>query len=176
MSTFDRLPTAPYSRLAYFPVTCRAGSSLLRGRTRRALSAEEVTKTCEFLLAIARRRRCPYWLLDGRESLLTQPLELHEWLQADYFPRVRVQLGQPPCIALLVAPDLCSDLQQPGYEATITEWPAWGARVGWFTEESTALAWLRRQEAHARERHQQLAPSAPRMGPAAAGGQLRFNF
>lgn len=163
---------SPLPKLTFFPVTCREGSSLLRGRTRRALTAEEVTRTCEVLLAAALRRRCSFWLLDGRVNTNPHPMELHEWLQEDYFPRVRAQLGQPPCIALLVAPSLWQGLTQIGLDAP-AEWPSRGVRVGWFQEERDALAWLRYQGARERSRSQ-LAGKAPE--PVWGGQQLSFDF
>ncbi|ALW83958.1 hypothetical protein AUC43_01885 [Hymenobacter sedentarius] len=174
MPQLSHLPEAPLPSLTFCPVTCRTGSSLLRGRLKRALSAEEVTKTCEVLLATATRRRCRYWLLDGRESSNAQPPQLHEWLEEDYFPRVRAQLGHPPCIALLVAPSLWQDLPKLGQEP-VSEWPTWAARVGWFKEEEPALAWLQKHGAHERERQRLLAAST---GTASTwrGEQLRFNF
>ncbi|WP_426059224.1 hypothetical protein [Hymenobacter sp. B1770] len=163
---------APLPTLTFFPVTCRDGSSLLRGRTRRALTAEEITKTCEVLLAAALRRRCRYWLLDGRVSPQEQPVELHEWLEEDYFPRVRAQLGQTPCIALLVAPSMWQGLQQPGYDP-LGAWPAWGARVGWFKDEEPALAWLRQQGAQESGHKSVLTPGT---GHKSRVEQLQFNF
>jgi hypothetical protein len=165
---------APLLRLNFFPVTCQNGSSLLRGRTRRALSAEEITKTCEVLLAVALRRRCRYWLVDGRVSPDSPPLALHEWLQEDYFPRVRAQLGKAPCIALVVAPTLWQGLEQPGCDS-LPEWPMWGARVGWFKEEGAALAWLRQQEAFERENTRLCNWSADEQLDC-RGKQLCFNF
>ncbi|OGX86955.1 hypothetical protein BEN48_00945 [Hymenobacter glacialis] len=163
------MPTLPF-----FPVTCREGSTLLRGRTRRALTAEEVTKTCEVLLAAALRRRCSFWLLDGRVNTTAHTAELHEWLQEDYFPRVRAQLGHPPCIALLVAPCLWHDMASIGLDAP-AQWPMWGARVGWFREERDALEWLRHQGAQARTR---LQLTGEEWQPLIAGQyqQLSFNF
>lgn len=170
----SRSPSATLPKLTFFPVTCREGSSLLRGRTRRALTAEEITKTCEVLLAAALHRRCSFWLLDGRVSTTAHPAELHEWLQEDFFPRVRAQLGQPPCIALLVAPCLWQGMAGAGLHAP-TQWPAWGARVGWFKEERDALVWLRHQGAQERSR---LQLAGAEMQPAGRGKhqQLSFNF
>ena len=167
-----RLPSTPLPKLTFFPVTHREGSSLLRGRTRRALTAEEITKTCEVLLAAALRRRCSFWLLDGRVNTTAHPMELHEWLQEDYFPRVRAQLGQLPCIALLVAPAMWQGLSQLGVNWP-AEWPSWGARVGWFKEERDALAWLRQQGAQNRNRSQ-LTGRVPE--PVWGGKQLAFDF
>ncbi|SFP88433.1 hypothetical protein [Hymenobacter arizonensis] len=163
---------APLSTLTFFPVSCRDGSSLLRGRTRRALTAEEITKTCEVLLAAALRRRCRYWLLDGRVSPQEQPAALHEWLEEDYFPRVRAQLGLFPCIAMVVAPSMWQGLQQPSLDP-LSAWPAWGARVGWFKEEEPALAWLRKQGAHECGPKSMLPPA---LDYKKQGEQLRFNF
>ncbi len=168
-SSTHSLPTLPF-----FPVTCREGSKLLRGRTRRALTAEEITKTCEVLLAAALRRKCSFWLLDGRVNTTAHSAELHDWLQEDYFPRVRAQLGQPPCIALLVAPGLWHDMSDMGLDAP-APWPMWGARVGWFKEEPAALEWLRHQGAQARTR---LQLAGEERQPLLAGQyqQLSFNF
>ncbi|WP_196283269.1 hypothetical protein [Hymenobacter jeongseonensis] len=146
---------------------------MLRGYSRRTLTAEEVTKTCEVLLAAALHRRCNYWLLDGRVSHHQQPVELHEWLEHDYYPRVRAQLGQSPCIAFLVDPRQWPSLQQFGHSAPL-EWPALEARVGWFQEEAAALAWLRAQGAHARERKKMQAATA--RPDRSRGEQLIFNF
>ncbi|OGX85157.1 hypothetical protein BEN47_02160 [Hymenobacter lapidarius] len=170
----SRLSTLSLPSLPFFPVTCREGSTLLRGRTRRALTAEEITRTCEVLLAAAIRRRCAFWLLDGRVNTTVHPAELHEWLQEDYFPRVRVQLGQPPCIALLVAPCLWQDMFSMGLDAP-AQWPTWSARVGWFKEERDALAWLRHQGAQARTRLQ-LAGEERQPLQAGQYQQLSFNF
>ncbi|MFC7668820.1 hypothetical protein ACFQT0_16685 [Hymenobacter humi] len=146
----------------------------MRGRSRRTLSAEEVTLTCEVLLAAALHRRCAYWLLDGRVSRQEQPVELHEWLHEEYFPRVRTELGQPPCIALLVAPVFYKQLLAMAHNAPV-EWPTWGARVNCFKEEDAALAWLRQQGAQERERTRLLAASTGTKG-AWSGKQLSFHF
>ncbi|GAB3297818.1 hypothetical protein [Hymenobacter tenuis] len=69
--------------LSYYAVTYQSDPPLLQGRDLRPLSAEEVTETCELLLATARLHQCRYWLLDGRSHQQAQPQALQEWMQEE---------------------------------------------------------------------------------------------
>ncbi|WP_188559847.1 hypothetical protein [Hymenobacter glacieicola] len=131
--------------LPFYQVTLYKAPFVLRGRNPRALSAEEVTETCELLLAAAAQHRCPYWLLDGRANAEHQPVELHEWMREEYFPRVRAVLGQQLQVAFLVKPAVWHGLRERGYEAP-QDWASFALHAGWFTEELPALAWLQRQQ------------------------------
>jgi hypothetical protein len=130
------LPTLGYYQVAY-----ESCPPLIRGRNQRLLQAEEVTETCELLLATALRHACPYWLLDGRSHQQEQPQALHNWMREEYFPRVASQLEQPVCIAFLVPGAVWAGLQAKGYDDPL-DWHSPVARLGWFTEEGPALVWL----------------------------------
>ncbi|MBC6609244.1 hypothetical protein H8B13_20665 [Hymenobacter sp. BT188] len=130
--------------LRYYTVAYHPDPPLLKGRDRRPLSAEEITETCEVLLATAAHYRCRYWLLDGRAHQQAQPQELHAWMQEEYFPRVRAALGGQPCIAFLVPFFVWEGLSAQGYAQPLDSL-AHGVRMGWFTQEEEALAWLARQ-------------------------------
>lgn len=131
--------------LPFYRVTFQESLLVLRGSNPRALSPEEVTESCELLLAAAAQHRCAYWLLDGRANGGHQPVELHEWMRDEYFPRVRAVLGQQLQVAFLVKPDVWQGLQERGYEAP-QDWTSFALHAGWFTEELPALAWLQEQQ------------------------------
>ncbi|MCC3160477.1 hypothetical protein LJ737_24785 [Hymenobacter sp. 15J16-1T3B] len=130
----------------FYAVEYSAHPPLLRGRDTRPLSAEEITETCELLLATAQRYECSYWLLDGRSHQGEQPRELHDWMREEYFPRVRRELAKPPCIAFLVPPFVWAGLVAQGYEQPLNDF-SHGVHMGWFTDEAPALAWLDRRRA-----------------------------
>jgi hypothetical protein len=130
--------------LSYYAVAYEPAPPLLRGRDLRPLSAEEITETCEVLLAAARHHQCRYWLLDGRSHQWAQPQALHHWMQEEYFPRVRAVLGGQPCLAFLVPPFVWAGLPAQGYAQPLDSL-AHGVRMGWFTTEPDALHWLARQ-------------------------------
>ena len=102
--------------------------------------------TCEVLLDTARRHYCRYWLLDGRSHQQAQPQELHHWMQEEYFPRVRTELKGQPCIAFMVPLFVWEGLPGQGYAEPLDS-SVHGVRMGWFTNEEDALAWLDRQRA-----------------------------
>lgn len=130
-------PTLSFYEIAYEPAPPLVGGTSLR-----SLSAEEMTEVAELLLTAARQQNCPYWLLDGRRHVRPQPPALHHWMQEEYFPRVRAELGQPPCIAFLALP---TAPQQPmPDEAALRAWQTPAVRMGWFTDEAPARAWLHR--------------------------------
>ena len=130
--------------LDYYTVHYAAQLPLIRGHTLRELNAEEITFTCELLLDTSLRHGCPYWLLDGRTHVREQPQCLHDWMREDYLPRVRQVLGRQPCIAFLVPPAVWAGLQDKGYAQPL-DWQSQAARLGWFTDEGSALDWLARQ-------------------------------
>ncbi|TGE24995.1 hypothetical protein E5K00_07285 [Hymenobacter aquaticus] len=132
--------------LSFYTVLHQPSPPLLTGISQRALHAEEITETCEVLLAAAARHHCPYWLLDGRANPCEQPATLHEWMREDYFPRVRAVLGRQPQVAFLVAPNLWPGLPQRGYGPPHC-WESTMLHAAWFCEEDPAQAWLRRQRA-----------------------------
>jgi hypothetical protein len=120
------------------------------------LSSEEITESCELLLATAVEHRCPYWLLDGRHHRREQPQALHDWMQEEYFPRVWKVLGQTPCVAFLVPAFIWAGLPGKGYDEP-QDCFARTVHMGWFTEEAPARAWLGRQQFH----RATVRPSAP---------------
>lgn len=126
---------------------------LIRGRSLRPLNAEEITVTCELLLATARHHSCAFWLLDGREHVRDQPQCLHDWMREEYLPRVRQVLGQTPCVAFLLPPAVWAGLPARGYPQPL-DWQAHAACLGWFTDEAPALVWLARK----RDQHEALLP------------------
>lgn len=138
-----RLAREP-SVLPFYQVTLLESPLVLRGRNPRALQPEEVTEACELLLVAAAQHRCPYWLLDGRANDQHQPVELHDWMREEYFPRARAVLGQQLQVAFLVTPDVWQGLQARGYEAP-QDWASFALHAGWFTEEPLALTWLHMQ-------------------------------
>lgn len=131
--------------LSYYAVAYQCDPPLLRGRDLRPLSAEEITETCEVLLAAACFHQCRDWLLDGRSHQQAQPQALHEWMQEEYFPRVRAELKGQPSIAFLVPPFVWEGLRAQGY-AQPEDSAFHGVRMAWFTEEEAALAWLAGQQ------------------------------
>ena|GEM_PF-1690314 len=132
------LPVLPFYTLRYEP-----DPPLLYGLNQRMLSAEEITETCELLLATARRLHCTSWLLDGRAHQREQPQSLHDWMREEYFPRVRKVLGTAPNVAFLVPPHIWAGLPAKGYTDP-TDWLSRAARIAWFTEEAPAREWLQR--------------------------------
>ncbi len=129
----------------FFVLQYRPTPPLLRGQVLRPLDVAEFTEAGELMLLEARRRGCPYWLVDGRADQLRQQPALHYWLEEDYFPRVRTALGRPPVVAFLTTPCLWAQLQQQGVGGVApTPLLAADFRTGWFTEEAPAQAWLDR--------------------------------
>ena len=130
--------------LAYHPEP-----PLLRGRHLRPLRAEEVTESCELLLAAAQRWDCTRWLLDGRATPYGQPPALRHWLREEYWPRVQATLGRAVRVAFWVTPAVRLELDRLGYQQA-EALPLGVGHVGWFTEESAALAWLARRAGSSR--------------------------
>jgi hypothetical protein len=128
--------------LDYYTVTYQAQPPLLRGVVLRPLSVVEFTETCELLLTEAQASGCAYWLLDGRADENTRPLDMYEWLGEDYLPRVHRALGTVPCLAFLARPEFWQALQAQGYAHSAPTLQPPTVRVSWFTDETTALAWL----------------------------------
>ncbi|GAB3722496.1 hypothetical protein GCM10027594_03240 [Hymenobacter agri] len=128
--------------LTFYQIAFESTPPLLLGTLQRTLSPEEMTECAEQMLRAAQQHQCPSWLLDGRSHTQSQPVALHYWMQEEYFPRVRAELGQPPCIAFLARP---RPRQQPGPNATtLPEWNTPAVRMNWFTDEGAARDWLRR--------------------------------
>ena len=128
--------------LSFYQIAFEPTPPLLLGILQRTLSAEEMTESAEQMLRAAQQHHCPCWLLDGRSHAQAQPPALHYWMQEEYFPRVRVALGQPPCVAFLALPRA---RQQPGPDAAaLPEWNTPAVRMHWFTDETAAREWLRR--------------------------------
>lgn len=136
--------TAGLFPLSYYAVEYSAAPPLIRGLNLRPLDAEEITVTCEWLLHEALRHHCPYWLLDGRAHVQQQPQSLHDWMREEYFPRVCQVLQALPHIAFLVSPAVWAGLPEKGYVEPLA-WHSRTARIGWFTQEAPALAWLGQQ-------------------------------
>ena len=140
------MPSDPFLPiLPFYHVTVEADPRVVCGAARRPLSAEEITASCELLLATARRHVCPHWLLDGRHHRDEQPADLHAWMREEYFPRVRAALGRPVCVAFLVPPAVWAGLAAKGYDNPL-DWHSPAARLAWFTAEAPARAWLARQD------------------------------
>ena len=135
----------PLLTLSFYHITYENVPPLLRGISLRTLSAEEVTEGAELMLKAARQQNCPYWLLDGRRHEHPQPPALHHWMQEEYFPRVRARLGQQPCLAFLALP-MGQQSEQPEQlnVPLLQEWQTPAVRMGWFTDEAAARAWLSR--------------------------------
>jgi hypothetical protein len=130
--------------LTFYAVTHQDYPPLLRGISRRVLSAEEVTEACEVLLASARHHNCPYWLLDGRSNPREQQPQLHQWIREEYFPRVRAVLKRPVHVAFVVTPLVRSGLDRLGFAVVEELHPGVGC-IGWFADEAPALTWLIQQ-------------------------------
>ena len=135
----DPLPILPFYSVSYQAVPPR-----LRAGATRALTFTEVMESCEVLLLYAARHRCPYWVLDRRTGPNEEPPELHNWMQDDYFPRVRAVLGQQPQVAFLVTPAELALLQQQR-AAFPQDWHTLSINFGWFTQLPAAEAWLQAQ-------------------------------
>lgn len=133
------LPVLPFYRVAV-----EAAPPVVYGAAQQPLSAEEITASCELLLATAHRHACPFWLLDGRHHRAEQPAELHAWMREEFFPRVRAALGRSVCVAFLVPSAVWAGLAAKGYDAPL-DWHSPAARLAWFTAEAPARAWLARQ-------------------------------
>ena len=131
----------PLSALAPYVIAYELCPPLLRGCNSRQLCAEEITETCELLLATARRYACRYWLLDGRSHQQAQPQALHDWMQDEYFPRISRELGPGACLCFLVPKPVWTGLPALGY-GPLQDGFIHGVRTGWFTEEEAALDWL----------------------------------
>lgn len=125
----------------FYDLAYHADPPLLLGRHRRALQAEEVTESCERLLALARHQGCTRWLLDGRATPHGQPPALRTWLREDYWPRVRATLGRPVRVAFVVTPAVRQQLDGQGYPRAEVL-PSGAGQVGWFVEEADARGWL----------------------------------
>ena len=134
----------PLSALDFYAITYSDRPPLLRGRSLRALTPEEMTEACEVLLSAAQRFSCAHWLLDGRANPFGQPLPLRQWLREEYFPRARAALGQPLCVAYLITAAFRRELDQRGFGTAEALEPAIGY-IGWFVREEEALAWLTQQ-------------------------------
>ncbi len=137
---------------------------MLRGTDQRAMSPEEITESYELLLATARQHTCPYWLLDGRHHHQEQPQALQDWMQEEFFPRVREALGEPAHVAFLVLPLVWASISARGYDE-LADWYVQAAHLAWFTDEGAARAWLAQQQ----ERH----PNAPLPANAVLQGARR---
>ncbi|MCC3153204.1 hypothetical protein Q3A66_09600 [Hymenobacter sp. BT770] len=133
--------------LSFYRATYECDPPLVRGAGQRPLSAEEVTESCELLLAMAQRHQCTCWLLDGRHHQREQPQELHDWLREEYLPRVRAVLGRPFFIAFLVPPFVWAGLLAKGYSDP-QDWHTHAVHLAWFTHEAPALEWLAQQRDH----------------------------
>ena len=133
----------PTLTLSFYHVAYEPVPPVLCGSSLRPVSAEEVTASCELLLATAQRHGCAYWLLDGRHHEREQPQALHDWMQEEYFPRVRATLGRLPCVAFMVQPFVWAGLIAKGYDQP-QDWQTPNVRMGWFTDEAAARAWLNR--------------------------------
>ena len=125
----------------FYDLVYHADPPLLLGRHRRALQAEEVTETCELLLALARQCNCTRWLLDGRATPYGQPAALRTWLREEYWPRVRAALGRPVRVAFVVTPAVRHQLDRQGYPGS-EALPSGAGHVGWFIGEADARGWL----------------------------------
>ncbi|RFP64336.1 hypothetical protein D0N36_14880 [Hymenobacter lapidiphilus] len=134
------------SPLAHYAITYEPCPPLLRGCNSRRLSAEEITETCELLLATARHYACRYWLLDGRSHQQAQPQALHDWMRDEYFPRISRELGSGACLCFLVPEPVWAGLPALGY-GQLQNGFVHGVRMGWFTDEVAALDWLAKQRA-----------------------------
>ena len=131
----------PLPTLSFYRIDFVSAPPLLRGTSLRTLSAEEVTESAELMLDTARQQHCPYWLLDGRRHERPQPPALHLWMQEEYFPRVRAELGQQLCVAFLALP---VGQQANPYNGAVQEWNTSAVRMSWFTDEAAARTWLSR--------------------------------
>lgn len=133
------MPMLNFYRVCYEPYL-----PVLVGTSLRPLNEEEVTESCELLLAKAQQHNCSFWLLDGRHHGRDDPQALHNWLLDEYFPRVRNRLGQRPYVAFVVQPLVWQGLPAKGYDHP-QDWQTPAVRLGWFTEETQAQAWLARR-------------------------------
>ena len=156
----------PLNPLNFYAVTYASQPPIVQGHTLRKLSAEEITASCEWLLDTALRHHCPYWLLDGRAHVQEQPQSLHDWMREDYLPRVRQTLGQQLCIGFLVPPAVWASLPGKGYPQPL-DWQSHAARLGWFTNEASALDWLAQQRCR-----ESLPPATTGKNPAPYGAGL----
>ena len=128
-------PSQPFYAVCYQPEP-----ALLCGTVLRPLSALEFTEACEMLLAAAKEHCCPYWLLDGRADTNSRPPDVYGWLSDEFLPRVHRVLGRVPTLAFIARPEFWHALRAQSYAPPMAI--ASTFRAGWFTEESTALAWM----------------------------------
>ncbi|MVN78181.1 hypothetical protein GO988_17775 [Hymenobacter sp. HMF4947] len=126
----------------YYSVQYQSQPPLVRGVVLRPLSVAEFTESCEQLLAVAQRHRCPFWLLDGRADAQERPLDVYEWLGEEFMPRVRKALGRIPSLAFIAQPEFWQELQARNYARPSPTGPSAAYRANWFTSEADALAWL----------------------------------
>ena len=140
------LPLLPFYSIVYHEPL-----GILQCHATRALSAEEVTQSCELLLAAAQRFSCPRWLIDRRaDAPGSQLQDLYEWLQLDFFPRVRTAMGASIHVAFLVTPEEYVRVRQYQYAAPL-EWHSAVVYINWFANEALAQQWLQAQLAPAPE-------------------------
>jgi hypothetical protein len=118
--------------------------ALLRGTVLCTLSPVEFTESCELVLAVAQRHRCPFWLLDGRGDSVGHQADVYDWMREEFLPRTYQVLGRVPCVAFLAQPDFWLALQARGYAPQDPVTVSAAFRTGWFAEEAEALGWLAR--------------------------------
>ena len=107
-----------------------------------ALSAVELTESCELLLAVAQQHSCPFWLLDGRSDHVGHETAVYDWMREEFFPRAYQVLGRIPCVAFMAQPEFWQRLQARGYVPVDPVTVSAAFRTNWFVEEADALAWL----------------------------------
>lgn len=127
---------------SFYGLAYQTGPPLLRGKVLRPLTVQEFTEAGEILLTEARRQDCPYWLLDGRADLPRRQPALYDWLEDEYLPRVRRELGRLPVVALLATASVWQQVQAQGNAAPTRSVLSAAFRLQWFTEEPPALAWI----------------------------------
>jgi hypothetical protein len=124
----------------FYAVRYQPAPALVRGTVLRPLSTLEFTEACEMLLAAALKHRCPYWLLDGRADTDARPLDVYEWLNDEFLPRVHRELGRVPTLAFIARPEFWHALRARSFAPPMVI--AGTFRAGWFTEECAAMRWL----------------------------------
>ncbi|MFD2785058.1 hypothetical protein [Hymenobacter rubripertinctus] len=135
------LPPAPDSYTADY----RPDLGVLVMRWLRPHSLPETQASYQHLLALARRHRCPNWLLDGRRDG-PLVLETARWLGQDFLPAVARELA--PELLRLAVFSSPARLEQRLLDAEVSPAvaealaPTQPYRTALFLDEGEALAWL----------------------------------
>ena len=126
----------------FYEIRYQAEPLVLWGRSLRSLSGVEFTEACELLLRTAQRHHCRFWIIDGRANVGPRPSDIYAWMEEDFLPRLCGALSRSPCIAFLVNPAASPQARARSYVPPNDADLTLPFRLGWFSENQAALAWL----------------------------------